>query len=363
MGSLTSHHRLVLLMHQGLRGESGKTGLGLLRYRSAQVVAVVDADCAGEDLAGITGIPCTAPIVDSVAAALVYAPQVLVIGIAPSGGILPPAWRQEIHLGLAAGLSLVNGLHTPLQRDPELSQALQPGCWIWDIRQEPPGLSVGTGAAAHLPGKRVLTVGTDMAVGKMSTSLALHYLGLQQGLRSAFVATGQTGIMIAGSGIPLDAVRLDYASGAVEQAVLHASEGAEIVHIEGQGSLFHPASTATLPLLRGGQPTHLILVHRYGQSRIRTTQPGREGALIPSLPTAIKLYEALAAASSSFTAPKVVGIALNTKHLPPDQAQQAIQATQDHLGIPCTDPIRFGAEPLLQAILGDGSLGYRDNRE
>ncbi len=355
MGSLTNHHRLVLLMHQGLRGESGKTGLALLRYRTAQVVAVVDADCAGEDLAEITGIPCAAPIVDSVAAALVYEPQVLVIGIAPSGGILPVAWRQEIHQALAAGLSLVNGLHTPLQRDPELSQVLQPGAWIWDVRQEPPGLRVGTGAAAHLPGKRVLTVGTDMAVGKMSTSLELHYLGLRHGLRSAFVATGQTGIMIAGSGIPLDAVRLDYASGAVEQTVIQASAGAEIVHIEGQGSLFHPGSTATLPLLRGGQPTHLILVHRYGQTRIR--QPGTEGALIPPLATAIQLYESLAAASCSFTAPKVVGIALNTKHLSPEQAQRGIQETQDHLGIPCTDPIRFGAEPLLQAILGEGSLG------
>ncbi|MEN9251876.1 MAG: DUF1611 domain-containing protein [Thermostichales cyanobacterium BF3_bins_165] len=351
MNQITPQQRLLLLMHQGLKGDNGKTGLSLLRYRGSQVVAVVDADCAGENLTTLTGIPCAAPVVASVAEALAYGPEVLVIGIAPSGGILPPAWRQEIRIGLQAGLCLVNGLHTPMAGDPELAAALHPGAWIWDVRREPPGLQVGTAAAAQLNCRRVLTIGTDMSVGKMSTSLELHHLGLRQGLRSAFVATGQTGIMIAGSGIPLDAVRLDYASGAVEQAVVAAAQQADILHIEGQGSLFHPASTATLPLLRGGQPTHLILVHRPGQTRVRTPQPRWLGAEIPPLQVVIQLYESLAAASPSFTPARVVGIALNTKHLDPEAAQQAIAQTRAQTGLPCTDPIRFGAAPLLAAIL------------
>ncbi|GAB4217611.1 MAG: DUF1611 domain-containing protein [Synechococcales cyanobacterium] len=347
---LTTAHRVLLLMQGGLSGEGGKTGLALLRYRAEQVVAVVDAQHSGESLAAVTGIPHPAPIVESVQAALAFRPEVMVIGIAPSGGVLPDDWHTDLKTGLAAGLSLVNGLHAPLSRDPQWRQWLRPGQWIWDVRQEPPGLGVGTAAAADLPCTRILTVGTDMAVGKMSTSLELHALARQQGLRSAFVATGQTGLMISGFGIPLDAVRVDYASGAVEQAVLQASQDHDLIHIEGQGSLFHPASTATLPLLRGGQPTHLIVVHRYGQTQVRGVSPAR----IPPLPAAIALYEALAAASCSFTAAKVVGIALNTKHLSPSAAQAAIEQTQAETGLPCIDPIRFGAAPLLAAILTDG---------
>ncbi|HEY9748448.1 MAG TPA: DUF1611 domain-containing protein, partial [Allocoleopsis sp.] len=260
---------MAILLHEGIRGTQGKTGLSLLRYSDTNIVAVIDQQCAGESLPDLTGIPRLAPIVASVAEALSYNPDVLAIGIAPSGGVLPEAWRQEIRQAIAAGVSVANGLHTPLAQDPELQSLLRPNQWIWDMRQEPSGLTVGSGQARLLDCLRVLLVGTDMSVGKMSTALELHQTALQRGLRAQFLATGQAGMMLAGDGIPLDAIRVDFASGAVEQLVLRLGAGQDIVFVEGQGSLLNPASTATLPLLRGSQPTHLVLVHRAGQTHIR----------------------------------------------------------------------------------------------
>lgn len=344
---LRPHHRLAILLHGGLQGDRGKTGLALLRFSEAEVVAVIDQETAGESLPQLTGIPRTAPIVGSIAEALPYQPDVLAFGIAPTGGALPAAWRDDIKAAIAAGLSIANGLHTRLMADPELVALLRPGQWLWDMRQEPTNLAVGRGLARHLACLRVLTVGTDMAIGKMSTSIALHKASQAQGVRSKFLASGQAGLMIAGDGIALDAVRVDFASGAVEQMVLAFGRTNDILHIEGQGSLINPSSTATLPLIRGSQPTHLILVHRAHQTHLSRIPE----IAIPPLPEVIRLYEAVAAGAGSFAPAPIAAIALNTAHLTEADAQTAIAQVSDQTGLPCTDPIRFGAAPLLAAIL------------
>lgn len=345
---LTANNRIALLLHEGLQNSKGKTGLSLLRYSEIPIVAVIDQQHPGGSLAELTGIPRQIPIVGSVADALAYGPDVLTIGIAPSGGALPDAWWQEVKDGVAAGLSVVNGLHTAMATDPDLKNLLRLDQWIWDVRREPSGLTVGSGAARLLPARRVLTVGTDMSVGKMSTSLELHKASQQRGLRSRFLATGQTGLMLGHDGIPLDAVRIDFAAGAVEKIVMRYGESHDILHIEGQGSLMNPASTATLPLLRGSQPTHLVLVHRVGQTRIQSFPH----VVIPPLEKAIQVYETVAAAGGAFAEVKIAGIALNTFHLEAAEAQRAIAQVEQETGLPCTDAIRFGAEPLLDAILG-----------
>lgn len=344
---LKPYHRMAILLHEGLKNSRGKTGISLLRYSELPIVAVIDKDCVGKLVSAITGIQRDVPIVGSVAEAIAYKPDVLAIGIAPSGGALPDAWYQEVKHGVEKGLSVVNGLHTLMAHDTSLTSSLAPDQWIWDVRQEPAGLSVGSGKARSLSCKRVLTVATDMSVGKMSTSLELHRICKQNGMRSAFVATGQTGLMLGHDGIPLDAVRTDFAAGAVEQAVLRQSQEADIVHIEGQGSLMNPASTATLPLMRGSQPTHLILVHRAGQTHI-SNFPDFE---IPPLAAAIQLCELTASGAGAFYPAKVAGIALNTFGLSDQKAKEAIAHTQAELGLPCTDAIRYGAEPLAEAIL------------
>lgn len=344
---LTANDRIAILLHEGTQSSRGKTGLSLLRYSDLPIVAVIDYEVAGRSLPELTGIQRQVPIVASVAEALAYQPTTLAIGIAPSGGALPEAWRQEVKQAIVSGLSVMNGLHTSMADDPELKELVRPERWLWDVRREPAGLIVGSGQARLLSCLRVLTVGTDMSVGKMSTSLELHKVSLRQGLRSRFLATGQTGLMLGHAGVPLDAVRIDFAAGAVEQIVMRHGAEADILHVEGQGSLVNPASTATLPLLRGTQPTHLILVHRAGQTQIQSFPH----VTIPPLPKVIEVYETVATAGGAFAPTKVTGIALNTFHLGEADAKQAIEQTQQETGLPCADPIRFGAEPLMAAIL------------
>ncbi|MFM8974355.1 MAG: DUF1611 domain-containing protein, partial [Vulcanococcus sp.] len=165
---------LVLLQHGGLDNLSGKTGLAMLRYRQGPIVAVIDPANAGADLAALTGIPRPVPVVADMAAALAHGPAVAVVGLAPSGGRLPPEMRADVRLALEAGLSLASGLHSRLAEDPDFAAIPRvAGQWIWDLRQEPPGLEVAAARAAALPCRRLLAVGSDMAVGKMSTCLEL----------------------------------------------------------------------------------------------------------------------------------------------------------------------------------------------
>jgi uncharacterized NAD-dependent epimerase/dehydratase family protein len=344
---LMNNQRLAILLHEGILGQNGKTGLTLLRYSQAQIVAVIDYECAGESLSQLTGINCDAPIVDSVASAMAYQPEVLAIGIAPSGGRLPEAWRQEVKQGVAAGLSVLNGLHTPMASDPELRTLLKDGQKIWDIRQEPTGLTVGSGKARTLACQRILTVGTDMSVGKMSASLELYQAAQKRGIRAKFLATGQAGIMISGEGIPLDAIRVDFAAGAVEQLVMQYGYESDLLIVEGQGSLLHPGSTATLPLIRGTQPTGLLLVHRAGQTHVRN----HDHVPIPALLEVIRVYEAVASAGGAFAEIRVKAIALNTGHLDVEAAEKAIAQVQQETGLPCTDAVRFGADLLLDAVM------------
>ncbi|MEB3214976.1 MAG: DUF1611 domain-containing protein [Nostocales cyanobacterium 94392] len=342
---LPLNQKIAVLLHEGIRGSHGKTGLSLLRYSDAPIVVAIDRDCPGQSFPELTGIQRDVPIVASVKDAIAFKPQVLVIGIAPKGGSLPDDYWHEIKDALLGGMSIVNGLHTPLANSPELRTLLKSGQLIWDVRKEPSNIGVCTLAAKNLPCRRVLTVGTDMAVGKMSTSLELHRASRLRGMATKFIATGQTGLMLEGDGVPLDAVRVDFAAGAVEQVVVRYGKNYDILHIEGQGSLLHPGSTATLPLIRGSQPTQMVLVHRLGQNEVV------EGVKIPPLAEVVKLYEIVASGAGAFATVPVVGIALNTKNFDQATAKTAIAQVETETGLPCTDVIRFGGDKLLDAVM------------
>ncbi|MEL6158002.1 MAG: DUF1611 domain-containing protein [Cyanobacteria bacterium J06623_5] len=344
---LTPDDRLVIFLHNGLKGAKGKTGISLLRYSQNEIVAVVDETAVGESIKVLTGIDREVPIVASVSEALAYSPTVLAIGLAPSGGRLPEPWYAEVKRAVSAGLSVMNGLHTQLNQDLEISSAIQPGRWVWDIRKEPENGMVGGGLARLLKCDRVLTVGTDMAVGKMSTSIELTKACQQRGRRAKLIATGQTGLMLGEEGVALDAVRVDYAAGTVEQMVTRYGDGYDVLFIEGQGSLLNPGSTATLPLMRGTQPTHLILVHKAGLTHLQHFPD----FAIPPLPDVISLYEATVSAGGTFAQTSVIGVALNTFGLHEKEALQAITDVSEETGLPCADVVRFGAEPLLPPIL------------
>ena len=342
---------LALLMHDELVAEPGrpyvgKMGTGLLRYSANPIAAVLDETRVGQDLVTLTRVPRPAPIVATVAEAATAGAQVLVIGVATAGGVLPPRFRADIVEALRAGMSIVNGLHVMLNDDPSLAALVQPGAFIWDVRREPAGLMPGTGAAAALGVRRVLTVGTDMAIGKMTASLELDRAARARGLRSAFLASGQIGMCISGAGIPLDAVRVDFASGAVEQMVRRHADANDVLWVEGQGSILHPASTAWLPLVRGACPTHLVLCHRAGQTHI-----ARAPVPMPPLREVAARYESVAAVAGVSPGPRVAGIALNCGDLDGAGAADACAATEAETGLPTVDVVRDGADRLLDAVL------------
>lgn len=340
---LTPGMKLALYMEGAFSQQTGKLGLGLLRYSENPIVALVDSENAGGDIRSLAGIERHCPIVRTAGEAAALGAEVLILGIAPPGGLIPESWWPALDEAVLLKMSLVNGLHDKLA---SRYSDLKPPQFIWDVRTEPPGIGVGTAAARSLPNRRVLMVGTDMSVGKMTTALELTKEGNRRGIGSAFVATGQTGMIIAGSGVPLDAVRLDYASGAIEAEVMKHS-GSELVFVEGQGSLLHPGSSATLPLMRGSCPTHLILCHRAGMTHLAKVP----WVAVPPLNQVAQLFEGVASALGTFPAAKVVGIALNTGHLTEQGASEAIDQIEQETQLPVSDPVRNGAARLLDTVL------------
>ena len=339
--------RLAILLHGGITGIHGKTGLALLRFAPERCVVVIDRQTAGGDLRELTGIPMDRPIpiVATASEAMAYGPQTLALGLAALGGKLPEDWIPDLQASLQGGLNILNGLHTSLGSDSRLAPHVREGNWIWDIRKEPAGLSSGMGLARLLGAKRVLFVGTDMSIGKMSAAIAFHRAALARGVRSKFMATGQTGVMLEGDGIPLDAIRVDFASGAVQQELVACAQDRDVVFIEGQGSLLNPASTATLPLLRGSQPSHLVLVHRAQMHHVRDFQ----WVMIPPLRDVVAMYESIASAGGALAPVRVVCIAINTHGLSDAEARYEVERTEAETGLPTQDVVRSGADRLLSS--------------
>lgn len=325
-------------MPGALKDIAGKMGFGVLRYSPNPIACVIDPEFAGQDAADVTGIPRHCPVVATVEEACDLGAQVFLLGIAPPGGLIPTEWYPDIDRAWNQGMTVVNGLHDLL--GPRFG-----GERVWDIRVEPEGLGVNHGRARELPAKRVLFIGTDMAIGKMTAGLEMWAEAKRQGIKAEFVATGQIGITITGSGVPLDAVRVDFASGSIEREMLRYPS-AELILVEGQGSLIHPGSTATLPLLRGSMPTHLILCHRAGQDHLARIPE----IAIPDLHEFVGLYQDLAAANGSFPRPEMVGIALNCGHLSDDEARVACEELEAKTGWPTVDPVRHGTGRLLEAL-------------
>jgi uncharacterized NAD-dependent epimerase/dehydratase family protein len=338
---LASGKRYIVLA-EGRSGDPhyGKTMRGVVRYGAEPVVAVLDSERAGETYEGI-------PIVGTVNDALCFNPTTALVGVATQGGRFPPAWRELLKSCIGKGLDLENGLHEYLADDPELVElAGRHHVELRDLRKPPPGLNVPTGENLELPARIVLTVGSDCAIGKMTVSLELDREAQRRGLKSVFVPTGQTGIAIAGWGISVDAVVSDFVAGASERLVVEgAARGAELLWVEGQGALLHPAySGVTLGLIHGSAPHALVLCHLAGSTEIE----GYPGHSLTSLPELVALHEAISLPARK--AP-VAAIALNTRGLGEDQAHAAIEETGAETGLPVDDPVRFGPAKLLDAVL------------
>lgn len=337
--------RLAILADGSLDFHHGKTATSILRYRPDEVVAVIDRAHAGSTTGQTLGLAGATPIVADLSDALDLRPTELLIGIAPRGGGLPEEWRRQILMAIAQGMDVVSGLHFMLNDDPEfVAAAREHGVKLVDVRKAPGNLRVAE-LAPRRPGSCVITfVGSDCAVGKMTAALEVASAARSSGLSAAFVATGQTGIMLEGSGIAVDRVIGDFMAGAIEQLVVAASAEADWVFVEGQGSLLHPGySGVTLALLHGSSPDAMILVHQAGHDQI-DEYPVR----IPPLDRLVQIYQE--AAGWIKPAP-VVAIALNTRGLSDSAAEQAIAEAEACTGLPTTDPIRFGGARSVESLV------------
>ncbi len=333
----------TLILSEGFSADAhyGKTMRGVVRYRGEDVVAILDSERAGASHEGI-------PVVGTVEEALGFSPQVALVGVATQGGRFPPTWRVLLRQCIDHGISIENGLHQFLRDDEELAPiATRTGAELRDLRRPPDDLDVPTGRNLELPATTVLTVGSDCAIGKMTVSLELDRAARGQGLRSQFVPTGQTGIAIAGWGIAVDAVVADFIAGAAEQLVVEGHErGGELLMVEGQGSLSHPAySGVTLGLIHGSAPHVFVLCHKADAFEV----DGYPGHPLLSLSDLVELHERIAL---PLRKARVACVAVNTAALDDTAAAEAIAAAAVETGLPADDPVRNGADRLLAAVTG-----------
>ncbi|HVJ03935.1 MAG TPA: N-acetyltransferase DgcN [Sphingomonas sp.] len=312
-----------------------KTSRGLATFRPE--------DCVGEfrhdDCPLSVGMP-RMTIEEGAAAGA----RTLVLGIANSGGTLGRDLVDDAAAALEAGMNVAAGLHQRLRDEPRLAAlAKEKGLQLFDVRDPPEGLVVGNGYARE--GRRLLTVGTDCSVGKMYTTLALTRALRARGIAADFRATGQTGILIAGGGVPVDAVVADFISGAIEQLAPARNDGGWDV-IEGQGSLFHPSfAGVSTGLLHGAQPEAIVLCH----DPARTSMRGIPGRALPGLAECLEMNLQVARLTSPDV--RAVGVCLNTSTLDAQAARALCARIEDELDLPCTDPMTFGVEAILDELL------------
>ncbi|MEA2332655.1 MAG: hypothetical protein QOH58_2793 [Thermoleophilaceae bacterium] len=328
---------------------NGKTAHGVIRYGTRDVVAVIDSTEAGRTASEVVPFSLRpVPIVATLAEAVERGATALLIGVAPTGGRLDPAWRPTLIEAIDAGLHIEAGLHTQLSEDAELRRAAtRANVALRDLRAAPADLTVPEGPYGRPDSTRVVhSVGSDTVIGKKVVTLELDRAARERGRSSVYVPTGQTGVAIAGWGIAVDHVISDYVAGAAERLVHEGAERGDLLFVEGQGGLFHPAySGVTLGLLHGSAPDLLVLVHKAGATSLRNYPQ----LPIPPLVELIAAYESVA---SRVRPARVAAIALNTADLDSDEAaREAIAAAQAETGLVADDVVRFGPDRVLDAVL------------
>src|SRR5438552_2472557 len=353
--------RFLILADGQFEPMTSKTANCCIRYMPERIVGVLDRAHPGITVQQVMGVGGSLPVVGDFERGLGLGATAVLIGIAPMGGRLPAEWRGWLRTALERGLEIWSGLHTFIGDDPELGAlARERRVRIFDAGKPPATPPVADGLAAEVDAYVVHTVGSDCNVGKMTAQVELRNALLKRGHRTRFVATGQTGIFIEGWGIAVDAVVADFIAGASEWLVLEAAKDADIILVEGQGSLIHPGySGVTLALLHGCCPDALILCHQATRDYIGDYDGRAPWVKIPTLPDLVEIYERAAAPVHPT---KVIGICLNTFDMSEAQAREAVARAAEATGLPATDPVRFASAPLVDAIVRDAPARRVDAR-
>lgn len=334
-------NRLVILTEGRTDPLSAKTANVLLRYRADEILALFDTTKAGEFAGPLLGIGDKTPIVGSFDD--VDSPDTLVIGIAPAGGKIPDEWRPILKDAISRGMSIVSGLHEFMSEDRELTDlAKQNRVGLWDVRKNHER-DVATRLGITEDCTRILTIGQDCSVGKMLTALEIAR-GLQaNGMDAKFVATGQTGIMVEGDGLPIDCVVSDFVNGAVEKLV-RQNQNHQVMVVEGQATITHPRfSAVSTGLLHGSNPHAMVLCYEAGREVIR----GMDHLTLPSLDSVKEAYEHLAAFGNPAN---VIAIAMNSRRLNDKEAEAEQFSREQEFGLPVIDPIRHGPTRLVEVV-------------
>lgn len=334
--------RKIIILSEGLTNpHQGKTARNLIQYKPEEVIAIYDRTQIGKSSRELLGVG-DVPVIDCFESAPLC--DTLLIGVATPGGKIPATYKEIILEAISRNMNVINGLHEFLSHDPDISKAARENnIKLFDIR------SNEEKDVVHRKGinpncLRIHTVGNDCSLGKMIVSLELNTALRKAGYDAKFAATGQTGILIEGDGVPIDAVVGDFINGAAEKLILK-NQHHEIINIEGQGSLVHPRySSVTLGLLHGCIPHGLIMCYEMGREYIH----GMDNIKIPPLEEVIKLYEAMANVMHPC---KVIGIAINSRKYSPYEADYERQRVKEKFGLPACDVIRHGSEELVNAVL------------
>jgi uncharacterized NAD-dependent epimerase/dehydratase family protein len=334
--------KIVVLTEGHTEPHAGKTAASVIRYRTAEVVALLDSTQAGKTSQKLLGTGGNIPVVAKLSE--VAEADTLLIGIAPQGGKLPSAWKPILLEAIARKMDIVNGLHDFATNDPALvAAAKEHGTRLFDVRRNDQR-EVALRQNIRRECLRIHTVGNDCSIGKMVASIEISRALNEAGHDSKFVATGQTGIMIEGDGCPIDCVVADFVNGAAERLVL-ANQHHEMLLIEGQGSLLHPAySAVTLGLLHGTQPDGLILCYESARPEIHN-YPGMK---FPTLQKVREIYEQMA---NLMNPCRVIGVVMNSRCITATEADAERQRVEQELGLPAVDVFRHGVQPLVDAVL------------
>jgi uncharacterized NAD-dependent epimerase/dehydratase family protein len=334
--------RIIILTQGHTEPHAGKTAASVIRYRGQEVVALLDATQVGKvsgDLLGVGQVPIVASLDDAPEA------DTLLLGIAPPGGKIPAPWRAIVLDAISRRkMDVISGLHDFVSDDPEFSAAAKSaGISIQDVRKNTEK-TIARRQRLRPDCLRVHTVGHDCSIGKMVVSIEITNGLKARGLDAKFIATGQTGIMVEGDGLPIDCVVADFVSGAAEKLILE-NQHHEIVLVEGQGSLVHPSySSVTLGLLHGCAPHALVLCYEIGRDRVT----GVESVVIPPLAEIKRLYEVM---SNVHQPCQIIGIGINSRRVSAAEAAAERERVKAEFGLPACDVFRDGPDELVDAVI------------
>ena len=341
---MTNDKRYAILVEGQFNSRESKTANALLRFAPASAVALIDSTQAGKSAQEVLGYGGDVPVCGTFQESLNYSPNTLLIGIAPMSGRLPEEWRSIILDAMGEGLDIVSGLHTFIGDDSEFAAAAgENGVRITDLRKPPVNLSVSEDLWRKRTSYVALTVGTDVAIGKMTTLLQLLGYLEDKPLNSAFVATGQTGLLFTEYGVCIDAVVSDFVAGSIESEIMKLDSDHDLLLVEGQGSLFHQGySGVTLGLIHGVMPDGILICH----------EPARKvndyGTKMPTLTESIAMHKAVI---HPFRKVDMIGVSLYTSEQNEEEALDSIRKAEEETGLPADDPVRFGPEKLGEAII------------